>query len=59
MRGHSFDAVLFWGLFFSSLCIVAVVMPASAAAPEHSSIVAAFDRTSQDETIISLTPKDR
>ena len=34
MRTSPFDSVLFWGLFFSSLCIVAVVLPAAAATPE-------------------------
>jgi len=35
MRSRAFDSALFWGLFFGSLCIVAVVMPAAAATPEN------------------------
>lgn len=33
MRSRAFNSALFWGLFFGSLCIVAVVMPAAAATP--------------------------
>ena len=33
MRSRAFDSALFWGLFFGSLCIVVVVMPAAAATP--------------------------
>ncbi len=32
---RTFDSALFWGLFFSSLCIVAIILPAAAATPEN------------------------
>jgi len=31
---RTLDSALFWGLFFSSLCIVAIILPAAAATPE-------------------------
>ena len=34
MRTSPFDSALFWGLFFSSLCVVAIIMPAAAETPE-------------------------
>lgn len=35
MRGRPFDSPLFWGLLLSSLCIVAIVMPAAGATTQN------------------------
>jgi hypothetical protein len=53
MRSRSFDSTLFWSLFFSSLCIVAMVMPAAAAIPTSVAVRSTADR------IISWEAGDR
>ena len=50
MRSHAFDSALFWGLFFSSLCVIAIVMPAAAATPENFVVKTTADYVALCET---------
>jgi hypothetical protein len=54
MRSHAFDSALFWGLFFGSLCIVAIIMPAAAATPENFVV-----KTTSDYVVLCETPADQ
>jgi hypothetical protein len=54
MRSRAFDSALFWGLFFGSLCIVVVVMPAAAATPESFVV-----KTTSDYVTLCETPADQ